>query len=141
MNLFQTGAFTLHSGQTSTFKIDCDALTDEDLATVAEQLVLYLRPFSWVRGVPEGGLRLAKAMEAYTTAHAGWLVVDDVWTTGSSLYQAYRQLHEDHGHEWIGHEWIMDSSPLVQTAVIFARTPTPEWCTALFTLNPGPFRL
>lgn len=36
MNLFQTGNFKLHSGKTSNFKIECDALTDEDLETFAK---------------------------------------------------------------------------------------------------------
>lgn len=35
MNLFKNGNFTLHSGAQSNYKIDCDALTDKDLETLA----------------------------------------------------------------------------------------------------------
>ena len=34
-NLFQTANFILNSGVPSTFKIECDALTDEDIETFA----------------------------------------------------------------------------------------------------------
>jgi orotate phosphoribosyltransferase len=132
MNLFQTGEFTLHSGDTSTFKIDCDALTDEDLATVAQLLADRLRyPFGHAEGIPRGGTRLAEAMQAHATL-GGTLLVDDVWTTGKTLYQAYRKIQEKHGHQW-----FMANSPLVQAAVIFSRNPTPRWCTPLFWMNPG----
>ena len=40
MNLFQTGNFTLASGQQSQFKIDADALTDEDIAHVRSCLYI-----------------------------------------------------------------------------------------------------
>ena len=35
MNIFQTGLYTLHSGEESNFKIECDNLTDDDLETIA----------------------------------------------------------------------------------------------------------
>ena len=84
--LFNKGAYTLHSGGSSMFKIDCDALTDADLAAVAQELYVRLPAFSRVVGVPTGGLRLALALDRYVVPDAGrLLVVDDVLTTGASI--------------------------------------------------------
>lgn len=113
--LFQCGEFVLASGVQSSFKIECDALTDDDLACLAELLSERLPPFGSVEGVPRGGLRLAELMAFYIT-DGPLLVVDDVWTTGVSMLN---HLYPRYG---IG-------------AVIFARAETPEWVTPLFTMT------
>ena len=85
-NLFQLGNFNLHAGQSSDYKIDCDALTTDDIDTCAFLIAKALgNEFSEVIGVPRGGLRLADAMKQYSTD--GWppLIVDDVYTTGTSI--------------------------------------------------------
>ena len=100
--LFQAhGIFRLHSGEISTFMINCEALTYKSLEAIAQELYVLLPGFGSVEGVPRGGLRLAKAMKRYVT-EGPLLIVDDVYTTGRSL--------EEHraGREAIG-------------AVIFAR--------------------
>lgn len=59
MNLFQHGDFTLHSGARSNFKIDCDALTDEDIDSIARIIVKWLpAPVRGVLGIPIRGVRL-----------------------------------------------------------------------------------
>lgn len=122
--LFQTGEFTLHSGQKTNFKIDCDALSDSDIASIARMLVDRLAPFGEVEGVPRGGLRLAAELEKYRSSSVkrkGWygakslLIVDDVCSSGGSL-----EVHRD-SREAMG-------------AVIFARGPWPEWVTPLFVM-------
>lgn len=86
MNLFQLGAFTGAAGKLLDWKIECDALTDEDWATVAEVSARRLMPFGRVVGVPTGGLKLAEKFERYVHPRSPCvLVVDDVWTTGKSL--------------------------------------------------------
>jgi orotate phosphoribosyltransferase len=120
MNLFQSGFYTLHSGRISTFKIDCDALTDDDINTIALLLAQRLPAFKTVEGVPSGGLRLAEAMSKYATQKTFFgvpklLIVDDVFTTGSSM-----EKHRG-GREATG-------------AVIFARGETPNWITPLFSM-------
>jgi hypothetical protein len=65
-DLFQTGQFQLHRIK-SDFKIECDALSDMEVAVLAWQLRQRLPLFGSVEGVPTGGFRLAKAMEAFIT--------------------------------------------------------------------------
>lgn len=115
--LFRLQATTLHSGERSRWKIDCDALTDGDIATLADLIAERVGPFSAVEGVPNGGLRLAEALRRYQTSHRPLLIVDDVLTTGASL-EAQRA-----GREAIG-------------AVIFARREPPSWVSALFQMPP-----
>lgn len=112
-HLFNSGNFTLHSGQQSSFKIDCDALTTADLEALACFAVGFLPPFGSVEGVPTGGLSLAAALKPYAT-EGPLLIVDDVLTTGASMEE-----HRD-SREAIG-------------LVIFARGQVPAWVTPLFT--------
>jgi hypoxanthine phosphoribosyltransferase len=123
MSLFQTGVVKLHAGGYSNFKIDCDALTDQDIGAIAMQLTLRLPRFAEVEGVPGGGLRLAEAMKHYVTPFQPirvqpLLIVDDVFTTGASMEE-----HRDFRTGVIG-------------AVIFARAETPVWITPLFRMEP-----
>ncbi len=94
MSLFQTGHFVSHSGLSLNWKIECDALTQEDFDTIA---VLFSRysgiVFSKVYGIPTGGMRLAKSLEKYTNNTVSQLlIVDDVVTTGTSLIDAKEKL-------------------------------------------------
>jgi pyrimidine operon attenuation protein/uracil phosphoribosyltransferase len=70
-----------------------------------------------VIGVPQGGLRLAKACRKYAIEHhAVVLIVDDVLTTGASM-EDERKKHRDR--------------PVIGV-VLFARGPRPGWVNALF---------
>ena len=84
MNLFQQGPFTLHSGERSSFKIECDSLCVDDWRTLANMIAERCR-FSKVRGIPRGGLLLAEALLPHVSDYGWSLVVDDVWTTGRSM--------------------------------------------------------
>lgn len=123
MSLFQTGFHTLHSGDFSNFKIDCDALSDEDINSIALQLMHRLPMYYAVEGIPQGGLRLAEAMEKYKVPFQPIrsekiLIVDDVLTTGASMEEQRAGRYRAIG------------------AVIFARTEPPSWITPLFRLTP-----
>lgn len=122
MNLFVDGKFTAHSGETLPFKIDCDALTDTDLATLAAEIARRAGRFGDVYGIPRGGWRLAYELRRYRTLSPPdpLLVVDDVLTTGASMIEARTRF----GISAIG-------------AVIFARGPCPDWVTPLFVMPPG----
>jgi hypothetical protein len=116
VRLFQQGEFKLHGGAPSKWKIDCDALSSDEIETVALMLAEILPPFGSVEGVPTGGLRLAESMRQFRTS-GPLLIVDDVLTTGGSIEECRN------GREAIG-------------AVIFARGKCPTWVTPLFSLAP-----
>ena len=116
MNLFQTGTFNLHSGGQTTWKIDCDALTNEDLKTIAMLIAEHVPVFGSVLGIPKGGLRLATFLTEKKT-HGPVLIVDDVLTTGASMEAARRKERYSIG------------------AVIFARGECPSWIRPLFQLE------
>lgn len=85
MTLFQLGNFISHAGNELEWKIECDALTDEDWDCLAKMISQRTR-FGSVYGIPRGGIKLAKALEKYITPnHPLRLVVDDVYTTGKSM--------------------------------------------------------
>lgn len=117
MSLFQKRPITLSSGASSDFKIECDALTDEDIECIA-YLVSQRFKFKTVIGVPTGGLRLMKALVPYCSADADlWLICDDVLTTGRSMNNCK-----------------VPGRP-VQGIVIFARGECPDWVWPVFQLN------
>lgn len=118
-DLFLPGPFRAHSGSVLPFKIDCGALTDADLATLAEQ-VAEQTAFSRVIGVPRGGLRFAATLEKYAEPAPSdiTLIVDDVLTTGNSM--------ADMRLPWL-------KGPCYGV-VIFARGPCPDWVRPIFTL-------
>lgn len=117
MTIFKSGFFELSSGASSFWKIECDNLTDDDLATLARLIAERLPRFGHVIGVPRGGLRIAKALTPYIASNTSLtLIADDVLTTGASM-EKYRTANS------VG-------------AVIFARAPCPDWIRAVFHLSP-----
>lgn len=109
--LFKWGKFIGAGGDELDWKIECDALSDEDWRCIANASVGRLGQFSGVAYVPTGGRHLAKAFEPYRVAGANkWLVVDDVWTTGASMR---RHVAEMKIENWTGF-------------VAFARGPLPS---------------
>lgn len=127
--LFQTGSFTLHSGEDSFFKIDCDALLDAEVTSVAEMIVRTMDyPFTHLYSVPTGGDRLTRALSVYVTKRHLWdrkhyLIVDDVYTTGASM---------DVAHESVQ---LLAPRAVIRGVVMFARAPTPEWIWPLFSMR------
>ena len=88
MNLFQLGKFTSHAGNELDWKIECDALTDQDWDCLAK-MISQRCEFGSVYGIPKGGVKLQKALEKYITPKNPYrLVVDDVYTTGKSMLEA-----------------------------------------------------
>lgn len=116
-NLFRSADFTLASGRHSVWKIDCDALTDDDWVTLAALATTKLPPFSDVEGVPTGGLKFAAALERHIVPGAGRLLIaDDVLTTGGSM-EAHRK------------------GRLAMGVAVFGRGPPPGWVRCLFRLH------
>ena len=84
--LFQSGDFTLASGQKSRWKIECDALTAADWVALALMATEVLPPFGVVEGVPRGGIAFADALRVHATPNCPTLLIaEDVVTTGGSI--------------------------------------------------------
>ena len=84
--LFRKENFISAAGIELDWKIECDALTQEDWDCIAHVSISKLPPFNLVIGVPRGGLALAKALAPYADETAKYpMIVDDVWTTGTSM--------------------------------------------------------
>jgi orotate phosphoribosyltransferase len=118
--LFESGQFKLHSGDPSSWRINAEMLTDEDLATLAGLPfeANLIGPVSGVEGVPTGGLRFAEAIRQYATIdkRGPLLIVDDVLTTGDSMEK------QRAGRDAIG-------------VVIFARGTPPPWVEAVWYMS------
>lgn len=97
-DLFQLSApRKLHSGSISYWKVECDALTDEELEWFAKAISVTVEPFGWVIGVPTGGDRIAEKLERYcTTGSKTMLIVDDVLTTGNSMESFRKDVQEQY---------------------------------------------
>lgn len=118
MTLFEYGEFMSAAGLCLPWKINCDALTNEDWQCIAS-MIGNTRKFGCVEGVPTGGLQLAKALERYITVGNELLIVDDVLTTGSSM-ERHRA-----GREAFG-------------VVLFARNLCPNWISSIWNLGSVP---
>jgi len=124
-SLFQLGDFVSSSGETLPWKIECDALTDADIETLAFMIRQMIgQRYTRVFGVLRGGLRLAKALES-PSSFGPWLIVDDVLTTGGSMERMKASIKPPRLH---------DGSEHVIGVVIFARGPCPSWIKPLFRL-------
>lgn len=122
MTLFQKVNIILNSGRASDFKIECDALTDEDIECFA-YLISKKFTFRKVVGVPTGGNRIEDALQKYTTNNDEHplLMVDDVLTTGGSMIR-YKSKYEEMGYDNI------------VGVVLFARGECPDWITPIFKM-------
>jgi hypothetical protein len=128
MSLFQLGEFFLHSGAVSSWKLECDALTDEDWKALAEMVRQIVPHFSDVRGVPRGGLKLADALRPFCTpTYRCVLVVDDVLTTGDSMERFSDAVLAEVDPEKKGGIGLTG-------VVVFARGKCPPWIKPLFQM-------
>ena len=120
--LFSVGDFISHAGLPLKWKIECDAISPEQWSALATMIMDYqTEPFSKVVGIPRGGLALQYALEPYVTeGDHPWLVVDDVYTTGTSFREFCTNKYTMFAYKWC----------------VFARKPIPsmENINALFTM-------
>lgn len=126
MTLFISGNFTLHSGKSSNFKIDCDGLDHIDYKALADIVVPKLPyNFSTVYGIPKGGVRFALALSKYCRPCNNLLIVDDVLTTGGSMEEAKKL------HQYDGHHTKYDH---IFGLVVFARNQPADWIFSIFQM-------
>jgi len=127
MALFEYGKFKSAAGLNLNWKINCDALTDEDWECIAKIVAeLVDDPFKAVYGVPRGGLKFAEKLRPYCTRTAETiLVVDDVWTTGKSMKDFMRSNNLN----------VMDG---VHCVALFSRDCNLPWyVTSVFEVDSG----
>ena len=108
------------------FRINCNALSDEDIKCIA-WIIASNTSFGIVEGMPDSGRRLAAELEQYVTPDAPFnvLIVDDVLTTGEAMEaQKAKMPPQVHPDDVVG--WV-----------IFARTEPPDWVNAVFQLGDG----
>jgi len=119
MTFMVLGDFPLHSGGIGKFKIECDDLTDDDIACFA-WVISQKYSFNKVYGIPRGGDRIAKALEKYIDPNALLpIVVDDVLTTGGSMLEFLQK---------------KNLSPITAICVVlFSRIKPPLMVDAIFT--------
>jgi orotate phosphoribosyltransferase len=126
--LFQHGDFKLHSGQTTSFRINAERLGWTELDALAHQLVAQLDGFrfSMVIPIPRGGVEFAQLLSQHITPGTqNVLLVDDVYTTGASF------------REWKKKQLSLTATigeANIRGGVIFARSKPPEWITPIFLM-------
>lgn len=121
MGLFELKDFIMHSGEVGEWKIECDALTDEDWETVAYWISERF-DFNHVVGVPTGAELLQnKLLKKSNPRSKTILIVDDVLTTGGSMEDTKRTLNTPKDYE-------------VKGVVLFARSECPDWVTPIFKM-------
>ncbi len=118
--MIEYGVFNSHSGFQLPWKINCDSLTDDDLASLARIVAGKFR-FSKVIGIPRGGIRFSRALRPYCKSGAQTLIVDDVMTTGQSM----EEMRENFSGEFLAPVGV----------VIFARGPVPDWISPIFVVK------
>ena len=102
IDLFQKVDFISHAGIPLKWKIECDAIIPQEWDCFATMIMEYQNePFSKVVGIPRGGLPLQHALEPYVTkGDHPWLVVDDVYTTGTSFREFCTNKHTMFAYKW-----------------------------------------
>ena len=121
-NLFQYKKFKLHSGGVSHFKIECDAITEDDYKTLAK-IVSKKFKFKNVHGVPRGGMPFEKALKEYASDdNNNLLIADDVLTTGGSMEEAKLKFQNQNYDQIFG-------------IVVFARGDSPAWIQSVFKMQ------
>jgi hypothetical protein len=122
-SIFVKKDFISHSSKQLQWKIDCDALSDEDVETCAWLIAQKIKFFGSVIGIPTGGTRLAYALQKYTSYYMRddrILIVDDVLTIGESMGKEFDIISKKYPNS------------IIAGAVIFARSIPQTWITPLF---------
>ena len=124
-HLFQEEDFIGHSGGQLHWKIEMDALEDEEWKCIARMIMeIETRPFCSAIGIPRGGLKLSVYLNDYSTQDENdpYLICDDVLTTGGSMNYFVDQYFRNRKPQgYFG--WV-----------VFARTRPAEWITPLFQM-------
>jgi hypoxanthine phosphoribosyltransferase len=138
--------FKGHSGQMLDFKIECDALSEDDWDCLAwiirKRLMADKVAYNRAIGIPRGGIPFARALNRYANPKANVvLLADDVWTTGGSMRKAHQDLNlqyenpeEDFANSCLPGE-VLAPGEEIRGVVAFARAKIDPWVMAAFVLG------
>jgi len=124
---FDINKFTLSSNQRTDFLIDCNSLTSDDWESLANRAAELVGPFGYYHAIPTGGSKFAKCLSEFSTENDNHLlIVDDVYTTGASIYKA---------KEWLCLSGIDEK--FIKGVVVFDRSGGKclDWITPLFEMK------
>ena len=123
-DLFQSIDFKSHSGLDLNWRIECDALSDDEWFTISRMIMELTPPFQQALGIPEGGVKLGDLLNEHATGNEKdpICIVDDVLTTGESMEYFVSQYRRNH-RPFMVIGWV-----------VFARVRTPSWVQALFQM-------
>ena len=121
VDLFQKVDFKSHAGLDLSWKIEMDALSENEWKCIAHMIIELSQPFQAAIGIPRGGLKLSGYLHEYSTQNPAdpYLIVDDVMTTGGSM--------EEYKKEHFNDKYVIGW-------VVFARSKVPIWWDALFRM-------
>jgi hypoxanthine phosphoribosyltransferase len=131
MDLFVQKDFKGNSGIELDFKIECDALSDKSIETIACRINKYCEEndikFSDVSGVPRGGIRLENALKKYVDENGDYvLIVDDVLTTGGSMEKHKTKIKKETDKSILGFV-VFDRGDYI--------VPARSWTEPVFTME------
>ena len=108
IDLFQRVDFTSHAGLDLSWKIEMDALSENEWKCIAHMIMELSQPFQAAIGIPRGGLKLSGYLHEYSTQNPAdpYLIVDDVMTTGGSM----REYKEEHFKDVLGSNEVLEQS-------------------------------
>jgi orotate phosphoribosyltransferase len=129
MSFLKYGQFKGASGKILDWKIECDAFDLDDWIAAAKMAQKIIGPYRAVYGVPRGGVPFAAALASFVDPQAhSILVVDDVWTTGKSLYEYVNTI-----------PGLKPSYDAWKGLVVYSRNPMPSRIQSIFQVNAGLF--
>ena len=121
IDLFQKVDFESHAGLDLSWKIEMDALSENEWKCITHMIMELSQPFRAAIGIPRGGVKLGQYLNEHSTQKEEdpYLIVDDVMTTGGSM----TEYKKEHFKDKFSIGWV-----------VFARSHVPIWCDALFRM-------